>query len=77
MNPDIKKYYIYDYYLQLNLSTVNGNSLKQLLVKSKSKRKELNYLKSPTDAMESTEDKSGEEQKTVYDEEREKKEQRK
>ncbi|CDW85582.1 oxidation resistance protein [Stylonychia lemnae] len=30
-DPEIKKNYKYDYYIQLNLSTVNGNSLKQLI----------------------------------------------
>jgi hypothetical protein len=27
-NPKEKKYYLYDYYIQINLSTVNGNTLK-------------------------------------------------
>ena len=38
-DPEVKKYYVYDYYIQLNLSTVNGNSLRQLIKIDKEKRK--------------------------------------
>ena len=36
-DPEVKKYYKYDYYIQLSLSKVEGHSLKQIL-KQNSKR---------------------------------------
>jgi len=30
-DPEVRKFYTYDYYIQLTLSTVNGNSLKKML----------------------------------------------
>jgi hypothetical protein len=35
-DPEIKKFYKYDYYVQINLSTVNGHSLRQSLTMGKS-----------------------------------------
>ena len=34
-DPEIKKYYTYDYFVQLTLSTVNGISVKKVLEKIK------------------------------------------
>jgi hypothetical protein len=32
-DPEKKRYYMYDYYIQLNLSTVNGKALKKMLTR--------------------------------------------
>ncbi len=40
MDPDVKKFYKYDYYIQINLSTVTGNTLKKILKRNAGKSEE-------------------------------------
>ena len=64
-----KKHYMYDYYIQLNLSTVNGNSLKHILNKNnKTNKKESAKDKKKNENVMLESENSNEEIKSLHEE---------